>query len=68
MDITFISSITPDDEVRVASAFLDLVGAVLDSLPLAYTVRIQTADGTTLERTHPTMRLNSPLRPTPPAP
>lgn len=57
MEIRFISSITPDDEARVAPALIDLISALLDSLPMAYTLRVETSGGTILQRTHPTLNL-----------
>lgn len=57
MEIRFISSITPDDEARVAPPLIDLISALLDSLPVAYTLRIETSGGTVLQRTHPTLHL-----------
>ena len=56
MDIRFISSITQEDEARLAPALLDLISALLDQLPVAYTLRIETAGGTTFQRTHATLR------------
>jgi hypothetical protein len=55
VDIRFISALTPEDEARIARALTDLVAAMLDSLPLAYTVRIETATGEVFQRTHPTV-------------
>jgi hypothetical protein len=52
MDLRFVSSLTADDEERLAPALLDLICAVLDQLSLTYTVEITTADGTKLQRSH----------------
>jgi hypothetical protein len=52
MDIRFISSLTPDDEARLAPALLDLIGALLDGLPIAYTLRIESSAGTVVQRSH----------------
>ena len=60
MDIRFISSMTPDDEARLAPALADLIGALLDQLPVAYTLRIETATGATFQRTHATPRIPMP--------
>lgn len=54
MDIRFISSMTPDDEARLAPAVVDLIGALLDHLPLTYSLRVETAAGITFQRTHAT--------------
>ena len=52
MEITFISSLTPDDERRLAAAFLRSMGSMLDFLPIAYSIRIRTTSGKTFTRTH----------------
>ena len=52
MEITFISSLTPEDEGRLAAALLDAVGGLLDMLPIAYSVRVETSSGKRLDRTH----------------
>lgn len=52
MEIRFVSSLTPDDEERLAQPLLQLVCSVLDQLPLAYTLRIETTSGTAVQRTH----------------
>lgn len=53
MDIRFISSLTPDDENAFAPALLKALGAVLDQLPIAYTVRIETTGAQVYQHTHP---------------
>ena len=42
MEIRFISSLTAEDENLFAPALLKAVGALLDQLPIAYTIRIET--------------------------
>jgi hypothetical protein len=42
MEIRFISSLTAEDENLFAPALLKAIGALLDQLPIAYTVRIET--------------------------
>lgn len=59
MDIRFISSMTVEDEARVAAALLDFVSAFLDSMPVAYTLRVDTSAGLRFQRTHPTLRVTS---------
>lgn len=44
MVITLISSLTPDDENVCASALLQHLVSVLKQLPIAYAIRIETAD------------------------
>ncbi len=52
MDIRFISSLTPDDENRIAPALLAAVASVLDRLPLAYTLRFETVTGRSFQHGH----------------
>jgi hypothetical protein len=42
MEIRFISSLTSEDEDLFAPALLKAVGALLDELPITYTLRIET--------------------------
>ena len=42
MEIRFISSLTAEDENAFAPALLKAVGALLDQMPIAYTIRIET--------------------------
>ncbi len=52
MDIRFVSSLTPDDENRLAPQVLNALGGVLDDLPIAYTLRIETAAGRSFSHNH----------------
>jgi hypothetical protein len=52
MEIRFVSSLTPEDEERLAQSVLELVCSFLDRLPIAYTLRIETTLGTIVTRTH----------------
>lgn len=52
MDIRFVSSLTAEDENLFAPALLKAVGALLDSLPIAYTVRIETTGAQVFQHTH----------------
>jgi hypothetical protein len=52
MDIRFISSLTPDDENRLAPALLAAVASVLDQLPIAYTLRFETVTGRSFQHGH----------------
>jgi hypothetical protein len=45
MEIRLISTLTPDDEARVANAICAAAGPLLDQFRIAYTIRIVTADG-----------------------
>ncbi len=52
MDIRFISSLTPDDENRIAPALLGAVASVLDRLPITYTLRFETVTGRSFQHGH----------------
>ena len=49
MDIRFVSSLTIEDENRLAPAVLQALAALLRAYPLAYTLRIETAAGEVFE-------------------
>ena len=52
MEIRFISSLTAEDENLFAPALLKAVGALLDQLPIAYTMRIETTGAQVFQHTH----------------
>jgi hypothetical protein len=52
MNIRFVSSLTPDDEDRLAPAVIGAIAPLLDQLPIAYTVRIETAAGRVFQHAH----------------
>jgi hypothetical protein len=52
MEIRFVSSLTADDEDRFAPALLAAVSAILDQLPIAYTIRIETTGSLVFQHTH----------------
>jgi hypothetical protein len=52
MEIHLVSSLTPDDESRLAPKVLAAVGAVLDGLPVSYSLRIETLVGNSIHRSH----------------
>ena len=52
MEIRFISSLTADDENSFAPALIKAVGALLDQLPIAYTIRIETTGAQVYQHTH----------------
>ena len=52
MNIRFISSLTPEDEDRIAPGLLGAIGPLLDALPLAYTIRIETGNGKVFQHAH----------------
>jgi hypothetical protein len=51
MDIHFISSLTPDDEDRLAPVILETLKPMLSLLPIAYTIRIKTSRDTVFQHT-----------------
>jgi hypothetical protein len=61
MEIRFVSSLTPEDEERIAQSVLELVCAFLDRLPIAYTLRIETTLGTAVQRTRQSSPCDSKL-------
>ena len=52
MDIRFVSSLTSEDENLFAPALLKAVAALLDQLPIAYTLRIETTASQVFQHTH----------------
>jgi hypothetical protein len=52
MEIHLVSSLTPDDESRLAAKVLAAIGGVLDGLPVSYSIRIETAAGDAIHRSH----------------
>jgi hypothetical protein len=52
MEIRFISSLTADDENMFAPALLKAIGTLLDQLPIAYTMRIETTGEQVYQHTH----------------
>jgi hypothetical protein len=52
MEIRFISSLTAEDEELFAPAVLKAVSALLDQLPIAYTLRIETSGSQVFQHTH----------------
>jgi hypothetical protein len=52
MDIRFVSTLTADDEERVAGALLGALVALLDGLPIAYALRIETTSAKVFQRTN----------------
>jgi len=51
MDITLTSTLTAEDENIIAPAILKAVTSILDHLPIAYRVRIDTMDSQTYQQT-----------------
>ena len=52
MEIRFVSSLTAEDENLFAPALLKALGALLDQMPIAYTLRIETTGAQVFQHTH----------------
>jgi hypothetical protein len=52
MEIRFVSSLTAEDENLFAPGLLKAIGAILDQLPIAYTVRIETTGSQVFQHTN----------------
>jgi hypothetical protein len=52
MDIRVVSSLTPEDEARLAPALMASLTSLLDQLPIRYTIRFETAAGRTFAHDH----------------
>jgi len=52
MDIRFVSSLTPEDEERLAPALVQALGALLDQFPIAYTLRVETSGARVFQHSH----------------
>lgn len=52
MEIRFISSLTAEDENAFAPHLLKAVGTLLDQMPIAYTIRIETTGAQVFQHTH----------------
>jgi hypothetical protein len=51
MHIRLVSSLTEDDESRIASAICSVVSCLLDNFGIAYTLRIETTEGKVFHET-----------------
>ena len=52
MDIRFVSTLTSEDEERVASVVLAALVALFEGLPIAYALRIETSGQKVFHRTN----------------
>jgi hypothetical protein len=57
MEIRVVSSLTADDEVRVAPVLLDELAQLLGRMPIAYDIRIQTSGDRVFTCRHPSESL-----------
>lgn len=62
MDIRFISSLTREEEDRLAQALMDVARLLLEPFSIAYTLRIQTSESKVLH--HRQLASDSPPEPT----
>ena len=53
MHIEITSTLTHEDENRLAPAVMKLLSGMLDMLPVAYVVRVETADQQVMEHLNP---------------
>ena len=53
MNIRFTSSLTDHDENAIAPALLNAVVSILDTLPIAYVIRIDTSDSQVYQHSRP---------------
>ncbi len=52
MEIRFVSSLTGEDENMFAPALLKAITALLDQLPIAYTLRVETTGAKVFQHTN----------------
>jgi hypothetical protein len=52
MEIRIVSTLTAEDEVRLAEGLLKVFTCLLDQWPIAYTIRIDAGDATVLRHSH----------------
>lgn len=53
VNIRFTSSLTDHDENLIAPALLSAVASILDALPIAYVIRIDTSDSSVYQHSRP---------------
>ena len=63
MDIHFVSTLTPEDEDRYAPMVLAAVKAILEPMPIAYAVRVVTANGLAVQHTKSDLAAEAPAAP-----
>ncbi|RPI57469.1 MAG: hypothetical protein EHM55_01690 [Acidobacteria bacterium] len=67
MVIRFTSTLTDEDETRIASALLKAVGNLLALFPISYSIRIETTAGNIVEDSRAAAHLNPWVAPASPA-
>ena len=53
MNIRFTSSLTDHDENLIAPALINAVASLLDAMPIAYIIRIDTSDSNVYQHSRP---------------
>jgi len=61
MNIRLVSTLTPEDENLMAPALLKALSAILDMMPIAYMIRMNTSDASVFECTQLVGRKAVPL-------
>jgi hypothetical protein len=54
VNIRFTSTLTPEDENTLAPALLRALASILDLIPIAYVIRIDTSDSQVYQHSRPT--------------
>ena len=52
MNIRFVSSLNPEDEIRLAEGLLTAFASLLDQFPIAYTLTIEAGESRVLQHSH----------------
>jgi hypothetical protein len=52
MNIRFVSSLTPEDEIRLAEGLLTAFASLLEPFPIAYTLKIEAGDCRVFRHSH----------------
>jgi len=62
MNIRFTSSLTPEDENLIAPALINAFAAILELLPIDYSIRVETCDSCTYQHTGTAAASVEPIR------
>ena len=52
MNIRFVSTLTTDDEIRLAEGLLTAFASLLDKFPIAYSLKIEAGDSYVFQHDH----------------
>jgi hypothetical protein len=52
MNIRFVSSLTAEDEIRLAEGLLTVLASLLDQFPIAYTLKIEAGGSRVFQHHH----------------